>query len=191
LGKSDRIVFSARCCPGELFLFNAILPFVKINLRFLKKNRLSPRTFFKKAGKWVSQRPLWVKFVVSVLLLSTLASLLAIGLYDRFYGSSPISNKGRLVKEALAVCDQAQTLASTAVDFQNWPLENTFDLEGQGLATAVEYFANYSAYSQEGGPSAAEAFTASAWLKENYPDYFSSQERCDTLVQEYQSKYAY
>lgn len=160
-------------------------------MRFLKESKLSPRPFFKNVGKWISRRPYWLKFMVSVLLISLLSSLLAVGLYDRLYGSSPISNKGRLVKEALAVCEDAQTMAAATVDFTGWPLEKKFNLEGESLATVADYFTNYAAYSQEGGPSAAEAYAASAWLQEKYPNYLSSQDRCNTLVQEYQEKYQY
>lgn len=95
------------------------------------------------------------------------------------------------MKEALAICEQAQTLAAASVDFSDWPLKSTYDLEGQGLGTAVEFFANATAYASADGPSSADSYAATAWLKEKYPDYFSSQERCDTLVQEYQSKYSY
>ena len=156
---------------------------LKVNLNFLKKNK----PWANRVKAWVGKRPLWLKFVVSVFLVSLLTSLAAIGLYDRFYGSSPWSNKMRLVNEALKVCNQAQTLAYTAVDFGDWPLESTSELEG---ATVIDVV-NYLESSAENGPSAAQVATATAWLQEKYSDYFTAKDLCDTLAQEYQEKYSY
>jgi len=159
---------------------------MKFRLKSLKKNKL-----IKRLGAWIAKRPQWLKFVASVFAVSLLTSLLALFLYDRFWGNSPWSNRQRLVKEALAVCENAQTLANTAVDFEGWPLDKKYDLEGQGLSTAYGYFQNYEAYAEEGGPNSADAFIASSWLQEKYAEYFTAQERCDILAEEYQTKYAY
>jgi hypothetical protein len=156
---------------------------VKVNFNFLKK-------IGSRAKGWIVKRPR-LKFVLSFLLVSLLTSLLVVGLYDRYYGASPISNRGRLLKKALAACTQAQTLSQTAVDWGNWPLGSNYGLEGQALGEVASSLENFSAYSSETGPSAAEVATAASWLKINYPDFFSAQEACTALAGEYQQKYAY
>ena len=159
---------------------------VKSNLNFLKKIG----SWAKRVKAWIVKRPR-LNFVLSVFLVSLLASLIAVGLYDRYYGTSPISNRGRLFKKALAVCTEVQTLSQTSVDWENWPLENTYGLEGQALGDVVSSLESYSTYSSETGPSAAEAAIAASWLKTNYPDFFSAQETCNNLAGEYQQRYAY
>ena len=160
---------------------------LKINLKFLKKSK----PWAKRLKTWVGKRPLWLKFVVAVILLSTLTSLLAVGLYDRYYGSSPWSNKMRFVKEALAVCNQAQTLAATVVDFGDWPLAKDYGLKGESLDNISGYLDGAGALGSGDVPTTGEAVIAISWLKQKYPDYFTSKSRCEEMSTEYQEKCAY
>jgi hypothetical protein len=40
-------------------------------------------------------------------------------------------------------------------------------------------------------PTTGEAAVAVSWLKQKYPDYFTSKSRCEEMSTEYQDKYAY
>ena len=159
----------------------------KINLKFLKKSK----PWLKRAKAWAGKRPLWLKFLVSVLLLSTLTSLLAVFLYDRYYGASPISNKGRFVREAVEICNQAQTLSATLVGGDEWPIEKDYDLRGQSLADVLNSLESSQYYASKDGPTPAEAAALTYWLRSKYADYFSAKERCDEMAAEYQQKYSY
>lgn len=172
-----------------LFLYQSdiIRMMLKINLKFLKRSK----HWLKRVKAWAGKRPHWLKFAVSVFLISLLASLISVGIYDRYYGASPISNRGRLLKEALAACTQAQTLAQTAVNWENWPLESSYGLEGQALGEVMSSLESFSAYPSEEGPAPDEVALAVSWLKANYPDLFSVQEACTKLAEKYQQKYAY
>lgn len=159
---------------------------MKISLKFWRKRKLGQRL----AKLW-SKLPPGVRNGLKFFLISALTSLLAIFLYDRFYGSSPISNKGRFVREAVAVCNQAQTLSATLVGGDEWPIEKDYDLKGQPLTDVLNSLESSQYYASEDGPTPAEAAALSAWLKQKYADYFTAKERCDEMATEYQQKYAY
>jgi len=155
-----------------------------INFKSLRKNKR-----IKRLSAWFFKLPSWVKFVLAVFLVSALTSFLSVALYDRYYGSSPWSNRNRLYAEATEVCTTAQDLSYTFINWDEWPLESTHDLEGSYLADVVDYFNSAGSYLDESGPSGEEVSTALSWLEERYPDYFVSQDRCNQLVQEYQENY--
>ncbi|MEX1061540.1 MAG: hypothetical protein WEC39_00265 [Patescibacteria group bacterium] len=123
---------------------------------------------------------------------SLLAAVLVLGVYDQFYGNSPLSRKSRLVKEAIAICNKAQEMAANPVDLSQWPLKETFSI--QTLGDAANFNLDPASYATEKTTS-DEIFKATTWLTEKYgssiTEYSAAQTRCDTLAQEYQEKYAY
>ena len=158
---------------------------INLELKSLKNSRLVERV-----GTWVVERPDWLKFSTSVFLISLVSVTLVVFLYDRFWGNSPLSNRQRLVKEALGVCDESQNLSYAQVDFEEWPLDKTFGLEGYTVGNVVSFLSDSASYGED-GPSDSEAAQAYVWLQAKYSDYFTAQSRCDILAEEYQQKYAY
>jgi hypothetical protein len=157
----------------------------KSKLRSLKDFRA-----FKHTKVWVANLPAWVRSASLVILVSFLTTLFTLFFYDRFWGNSPWSNRQRLVKEALEICNTAQTLAYDQVDFTGWPLDKTFGLEGYTVGDMAEFLSDSTSYGTD-GPSNSEAAQAYAWLQDEYSEYFTAQSRCDSLAEEYQQKYAY
>lgn len=155
-----------------------------INFKSLRKNKR-----IRRLRAWFSNLPSWVKFVLAVFLVSALTSFLSVVLYDRYYGTSPWSNRNRLYEEATEICTTAQNLSYTFVNWDEWPLESTYDLEGSYLVDVVDYLNSAGSYLDESGPSAEQVATALSWLEEIYSDYFAAQDRCNQLVEEYQENY--
>ena len=159
---------------------------MKINLKFLRKRKLGQR-----AARLFAKIPPRVRTGLKFFLISALASLLVVFLYDRYYGASPISNKGRFVREAVEICNQAQTLSATLVGGDEWPIEKDYDLRGQSLADVLNSLESSQYYASKDGPTPAEAAALTYWLRSKYADYFSAKERCDEMAAEYQQKYSY
>jgi len=140
----------------------------------------------------VPQIPANWKHTLTAIGLSLLTTILALGVYDQFYGNSPLSKKSRLVKEAIAICNTAQELAANPVDLKGWPLKEDFSI--QTLGDAANFNLDPASYATEKTTS-DEIFKATTWLTEKYgatiTEYSTAQTRCDTLAQEYQEKYAY
>jgi len=149
-------------------------------------------TLLKSLAARLPQIPANWQHTLTVLGLSLLTTLLVLGVYDQFYGNSPLSKKSRLVKEAIAICNQSQELAANPVDLTGWPLKEDFSI--LTLGDAANFNLDPASYATEKTTS-DEIFKATTWLTEKYgaqiTEYSAAQTRCDTLAQEYQEKYAY
>src|SRR3990172_1866842 len=149
-------------------------------------------TLFKSLEGRLPQIPANWQHTLTVLGLSLLTTLLVLGVYDQFYGNSPLSKKSRLVKEAIAICNQSQELAANPVDLAGWPLKEDFSI--LTLGDAANFNLDPASYATEKTTS-DEIFKATTWLTEKYgaqiTEYSAAQTRCDTLAQEYQENYAY
>src|SRR3972149_10338720 len=119
----------------------------------------------KRKVLWLSSWPNWLKFTASVFGVSLLTSLLLLGVYDQFWGSSPISKKSRLVTEALAICNKAQELAHNPVDLKEWPLKDNFNIAV--LGDAAGFAADPASYAKETTTS-EDIYKATIWLTEKY-----------------------